>query len=349
MLPKSLMARIRHHTRPLESYNQIWLGSVGLVVIAVVLAAVVLYGNLNVGTTRYHAEFAQAAQISKGNQVTVAGIQVGTVEGVRLAGDHVVVTFTARNGIHVGQHSRAAIKLTTILGSRYLELTPVGTDGLADRTIRLANTEVPYDLQKTLAGATSTFEPLDAEQVVESVTTMNRTLQGLPEALPEALDNLQSLADIMADRRGQIGTLLTNADSLTAMLRNQKADLGVLVLQGRDLLTEITTRREAVQRLFSSATTLVDRAQTILDDDPEIRALIDNLSEFTTMMHDHDALLRSILQAAPITVRNLANATGTGNAIELNAPAGPFIDSWMCAISGRATQFNLVEYFKDCG
>jgi len=24
------------------------------------------------------------------------------------------------------------------------------------------------------------------------------------------------------------------------------------------------------------------------------------------------------------------------------------IDSWMCAISGRAKQFGMIEYFKDC-
>ncbi|OBY32373.1 MlaD family protein [Mycolicibacter kumamotonensis] len=334
--------------RPLESYHPAWLGAIGLIVIGAVLAGVVLFGNLNVGKARYHAEFAQAAQISKGNQVTVAGIQVGTVDGVQLAGDHVVVAFTVRNDVHVGEDSRAAIKLTTMLGSRYLELSPAGTGHLEGRTIRLDNTEVPYDLQKTLAGATSTFEPLDADRIVDSVKTMTRSLQGVPEALPEALANLQSLSAIMADRRDQLGTLLSNADMLTTMLRNQKADLGVLVLQGRDLLTEITTRRAAVQRLFASATTLVDRAQTILGDEPEIDRLLTNAQEFTAMMRDHDALLHNILQTAPITVRNLANATGSGNTIDLNVPAGPLIDSWACAISGRAVQFNLVEYFKDC-
>lgn len=335
-------------TRPLESYNKIWLGTIGLIVIGAVLAGVVLFGNLNLGKTRYRAEFAQAAQIGTGNQVTVAGIQVGTVEGVQLAGDHVVVAFTARNDVHVGEESRAAIKLSTILGSRYLELSPAGTGHLDHRTIPLEDTEVPYDLQKTLAGATSTFLPLDADRVVDSVKTMNRTLQGLPDALPEALDNLESLSAIMAGRRDQLGTLLSNADTLTAMLHNQKADLGVLVLQGRDLLTEITTRRTSMQRLFASATTLVDRAEQILGDEPAINQLLTNAQEFTAMMSDHDELLRNVLQTMPITVRNLANATGSGNAIDINVPAGAFIDSWMCAISGRARQFNLVEYFKDC-
>lgn len=334
--------------RPIESYNKIWLGVIGLAVIAVVMGGLVLYGALNVGKTTYRGEFAQSAQLGKGNQVTIAGIQVGAVEGVKLAGDHVVVTFNVRNDVHLGADTRASIDMTTILGSRYLALTPAGGGELDDHTIRLANTEVPFDLQRTLEGATSTFEALDADRVVESVKSLTQNLQGLPEALPEALQNLQSLATVISDRRDQLGTLVSNAETLTTMLRNQKADLGVLVLQGRDLLAEIATRRAAVQRLFASATTLVDRAKTILADEPALNQLLANAREFTAMINSHDALVRNILQSMPITVRNLANTTGNGNALDLNLPSGVLVDSWMCALSGRARQFNLVEYFKDC-
>ncbi len=54
------------------------------------------------------------------------------------------------------------------------------------------------------------------------------------------------------------------------------------------------------------------------------------------------------LQITPVTLRGVANATGTGNAIEFNAPNGLAVDSWMCAISGRAKQFGMIQYFKDC-
>lgn len=334
--------------RPIEHYNKIWLGIIALVVLGVVLAGVVLFGSLNIGKTRYHGEFKQAAQIQKGNQVTVAGIQVGTVEGVKLAGNHVEVAFNVRNDVHVGADSRAAIKLTTILGSRYLELAPAGDGSLPGRWVRLDHTEVPYDLETTLANATNAFGPVDADRVVDSVKVLNKNLQGLPEALPSALDNLQSLSNIIADRRDQLGTLLNSSDTLTAMLLAQKADLGVLVLQGRDLLRELASRRAAVQNLFASATTLVARANTVMADEPALNQLLSNAEELTKMLADHDPLLRNILQTLPITTRNFANATGTGNALELNVSSGILIDSWMCAISGRARQFNLVEYFKDC-
>ena len=334
--------------RPVESYSKVALGTIGLVMICLLLATVAFVSNLGLGETRYRAYFAQAAQIAVGDQVTIAGVPVGAVKKVALDRTRVAVTFTVHESVELGAETRAAIKLTTILGSRYLELSPAGTGELPKRTVELTHTDVPYDLQKTLAGATSTLGPVDAQRIVESIKTMNTSLQGLPDALPQALANLSSLSAIIAARRDQLGTLLTNTDSVGSLLHDQQADLGALVVQGNQILGEITARRARVQRLFEGATLLVDRAHTILRDEPELDALISNLHEFARMMADHDALVRNILQTAPITVRNLANATGSGNAIDVNIPAGLLVDSWMCALSGRARQFNLVEYFKDC-
>lgn len=334
--------------RPIESFSRPWLGVVSIAIIAAVLLATVVYSGLGVGKYRYRGEFTQAAQIHSGDAVTIAGIKVGAVERVALAGDHVVVGFNVDRGIPLGADTRAAIKLTTILGSRYLELSPAGAGRVENRTITLSHTQVPYDLQRTLAGATRTLGPVNADRFVESLTMLNTSLGGVDEELPQALHNLQAMADIIADRRGQLGTLLTNTETLTTMLRSQRANLGALVLQGRDVLREIATRRAAVQQLFASATTLVDRTSAIIGDEAAVNELIHDFGEFMQMTADHDALLRSFLQSTPVALRNFTNATGSGNAADVYLPAGIFVDSWMCALSGRAKQFNLVEYFKDC-
>jgi phospholipid/cholesterol/gamma-HCH transport system substrate-binding protein len=334
--------------RPVDSYNKIWLGATALGVIAAIIAAVLLIGALDLGKTQYRAEFAQAAQLRAGDPVKVAGISVGTVDGLDLDGDRVIVKFKVRNNVHLGSDTHAAIKLTTLLGSRYLELTPAGDDDLDPRTIALANTQVPYNLQEALADATTTFEQIDADRITESLTTLTQSLNGVPEALPQALRNLRSLSTIIADRRDQLRTLLTNTDTLTALIRNQKANLGALILQGRDLLGELVSRHDSLIRLFASTTALVDTLHRILGDQPGLNALLTSLQDLSRMIASHDALLRNTLQVLPIPMRNIANATGSGTALDAATLNGPLIDSWMCAISGRAEQFNLVEYFKDC-
>ena len=334
--------------RPIEKYNKIWLGAVSLGLTVTAVVGILMIGSLAVGETGYRAEFAQAAQIRQGDQVTIAGISVGTVRDLKLAGDRVLVGFKVRNDVHLGSHTRAAIKLTTLLGSRYVALSPAGDGDIDRRIIALANTSVPYDLQNTLADATSTFEQVDADRIAESMAVLSQSLDGVPEALPQALDNLKSLSALISGRRGQIGSLLTSTDTVTAMIRDQKANLGALVLQGRDLLGEIVSRRAAVERLFASTAALVNTIKSILNDEPGITEMLSSMRDLMRMIAEHDALLRNILQVAPVPLRNIANATGSSTALDINVPAGVLIDSWMCAISGRAQQFNLTEYFKDC-
>lgn len=334
--------------KPIEGYRRTSLALVALTTIGVLVGVIVLIAQTSPGRTTYRGEFAQAASVVKGDQVTVAGIQVGAVTGLRLAGDRVIIDFDVDDNVHVGPVSRLAVKLTTLLGTRYLELSPAGTGPLPNRTIPLANTAVPYDLQQTLADATTTFEQVDADKIAESLGTLSKALTGLPQALPQTLSNLQSLSTVIADRRDQIGTLLASTDKLTAMIRNQKATLGSLILQARDLLGQLTRRRAAVEQLFAGATGLVDKSKAILDDAPNITAVLNSLSAVMDKIHKNDALLRNAFQIMPVTLRNLANATGTGMGLDLGLPMGSLADSWLCALSTRAPQFQLPEYFKDC-
>lgn len=332
----------------LEAVNKIWLGAAVLVLIAVLVAVLLGVKRAALGYASYQAEFLQAAQLGAGNPVMIAGISVGTVTGTRLAGDHVVAEFTVRDSLLLPDQTRAAIKLTALLGSRYLELTPLGTGAMQPRIIPLTRTAVPYDLQATLTDATTTFEAVDADKISQSLQTLTQGLTGVPEALPQALDNIKSLAQIIAVRRDQLGALLRSVDTVTATIRDQKANLGSLVLQGRTLLGDVVTRRAAVQQLLTSTTALIQTVSRLLQDAPGFDKTLAALRNFTQMIASHDALLRNTLQALPIPLRNLANATGSGTAIDLNVPAGILVDSWMCAISGRAQQFGMIEYFKDC-
>lgn len=344
---KRALARIKLRGA-LEDHNRVRLGLIALVVIASVVGSIGLVGAVNIGKIVYRAEFSQAASVRKGDQVSVAGIPVGKVESLKLVADRVDIALSIDRNIHLGGDTKADIRLTTLLGSRYIEVTPGRSGNLANRTIPLQNTAAPYDLQTALADATTTFDQIDADQIAESMTTASRSLHGLPEALPAALRNLQALSKVVSDRRDQIGTLLASTDKLTTTIKDQKANLGLLVRQGGDLLNEITTRRAAVERLFDGTTAMVAALSRILNDAPALNDMLASVRDFSRMIAEHDALFRNTLQVLPIALRNAANASGSGTAIDGTFTSGPLIDSWMCAISGRAKQFGLVEYFEDC-
>ena len=335
--------------RPMEEWNKTLLGVIALIVVSALIGALLLVKALAPGYRDYSAQFAQAAALQVGNPVTVAGIEVGTVSGLKLAGDHVVVDMRVRNNVPLGKDSRAIIKITTILGSRYLALEPGGGGGLPNNTIDLNHTEVPYDLQQALADVTTTFEQVDTDQFAQSLGILGKQLETLPPVVPQAMRNIQSLSNIIATRRDQLGELLKTTEQVSNTLHSQQANIGVMVRQGQQLVGEFVTRQATFHAMMAALTKLVENLNKITGNDrPQLEALLANLRKLSDMLGQHDDLLRSILQSGPITLRQLANATGTGNAVDLGVSNGLLIDSWMCAISGRAKQLNMIQYFQDC-
>jgi virulence factor Mce-like protein len=335
--------------RTLESYNSTWLGFIAIAVVAVLMGAMLMIKVANVGYQHYTARFLQAAALQIGNPITIAGIPVGEVTSMKLAGDHVEAGLKVRNDVVLGEDSRATIKITTILGSRYLSLDPEGPNTLPDNTFDLTQTEVPYDLQEALADVTTTYEQVDSDKFAQTLGILGTQLEGLPPVVPQALENTHTLSTIIAERRDQLGELLKTTELISNTLHRQQSTIGTMINEGNSLLGEFVARRASFQAMMDALTNLVETLSGIVvDDRPELEALLQNIRELSDMLGQHDDMLRSTLQSGPVALRGLANATGTGNAVDLNASNGLLVDSWMCAISGRAEQFGMIEYFQDC-
>ena len=157
------------------------------------------------------------------------------------------------------------------------------------------------------------------------------------------------LSSIIAQRRDQVGQLLKNTEQVTNTLHNQQARIGNLVNQGQDLMGVFVARRAVFHAMMQSLQSLVDvLSKIVVNDRPALDALLKDMADFTGLMGKHSDLMRNMLQVSPVFMREAANMTGDGNAIVCNVPDGAVIDSWMCAISGRAKQFGMIPYFKDC-
>lgn len=326
------------------------IGIIAVATLVVALTVTVVLNSLPLGARTYHAEFAQAAGIGAGDAVTWAGIPVGTVSDTRLAGDRVEVTLTIDDdAVVLGADTRASIKLTTLLGSRYVELRSTGTGELPGNRIPLSQTSVPYDLETALQDVTTTFDRIDADRSAESMTTLARELDGVPALIPGILDDVRALSAVIASRRDQIGALLTSTAQVSTAIDQQQADLAAVVGRARDLLGQINARQAALTRLLTAATTLVQRLEPIVvGEQAEIEQLLTDLHAMTAMIAGHDDLLRNILQILPVPWRLFANATGSGPELDANAPDGAFIDSWMCALSATAIASGRTPYLEDC-
>lgn len=335
--------------RVLEDRNITLVGLVALGVLATLMASLVIITKIGPGYKKISADFIQAAALLPKNPVTVAGIPVGTVTGMKLNGDHVTVDMKVQNNLNIGKDSRATIMVTTILGSRYVSLQPGDGGPLSNNTIDVNHTAVPYDLQQALQDVAINYGDVNTDNLAHAIGVLGKQIESLPPLIPKAMDNLKRLSTVMADRREQVGSMLKTMDMVTTTLHRQQTSIGSMVNQGQQLFGEFVARRAAFHQMIVSLTRLVSVLNdTVINDRPQVDELLANMNTLTGLLAQHDDMLASILQSAPVALRGLANATGTGNAIDTNFTNGILVDSWMCAISGRAQQFNMIQYYKDC-
>ena len=99
-------------------------GAFAFVMVLLTVSLFFIFGQYRTGsTTGYSALFTDVSRLKTGQTVRVAGIRVGTVNGISLRPDKkVVVTFDADRSVVLSNGTRAVVRYLNLVGDRYLEL-----------------------------------------------------------------------------------------------------------------------------------------------------------------------------------------------------------------------------------
>jgi phospholipid/cholesterol/gamma-HCH transport system substrate-binding protein len=292
------------------------IGAIGLAVLAVL---VLLAFNiqklpfLGQGTT-YHAAFAEAGGIASGDPVKIAGVDVGKVTGVDLENAHVMVTFTVKGSQRLGTETSAAVKLQTLLGKKYLAVTPAGSGRLsAGREIPLSRTTPSYDVVDAFSDLTTTTEQIDSGQLATSLETLATTFKDSPADVKASLDGLSRLSRTIASRDDQLRQLLSRASAVSGTVASRNAQVASLVQNGNLLLQELDSRRAAIHTLFLNTSRLAEQLTGLVQDNrAQLQPALTQLHQvLTTLQGEQASLSKGIQLLAPFT-RVFANALGNG-------------------------------------
>lgn len=308
-----------------RSRNPITIGITGLVVIALVLLAAIYSDDLPLigGGTTYKGEFSEAAGLKSGDEVRIAGVKVGKVTGVKLAGASVVVSFKVKDA-WVGDQTRAAIKIKTLLGQKYLSLEPEG-NAVADpgQVIPRSRTAAPYDVLEAFRGLADTVNNIDTTQLAKSFEVLSQTFADTPNSVKGALTGLQSLSKTISSRDDQLAKLLDNTQQITQTLADRDAEVAKLLSDGNLLLDEIRKRKDAIDKLLTGTQTLAQQLKGLVDDNSkQLDPVLTQLDQFTATLQRNQAdLAKGIENLAPF-VREFTNTLGNGR----------WFDNYICGL-----------------
>ncbi|MCL2388895.1 MAG: MlaD family protein [Elusimicrobia bacterium] len=248
--------------------NETKLGIFAVMGIGAIIFSIMMTGGMTLRRTyQIRITFDNVAGIPQKARVKVAGVDIGAVRRIELAGNHAIVTAAIDKRNHLFEDATARIVSMGIIGTKYIEVTP-GTS--TRRRLKdgdtIQGTTIP-SLEASFTGV--------AAQLSEFLTSVNRdTPEGtIADNLAAAIINIKrfsaDMALIAADNRDDIREIMEEIrlvaqrlNYITKQISEGHGILGRLInddAMGDELkksIVSIRTTAEGLERVFATTRTL---------------------------------------------------------------------------------------------
>ncbi|WHU47681.1 MCE family protein [Gordonia sp. L191] len=276
------------------------IGLIGIVVTAMVVVVALQMDKLPLISpiSTYTAYFDDAGGLVTGDIVTVAGVNVGTVEGIRLAstdaGTKAAVSFRMNDTVSMGTDTQAAIKTETVLGRRNLTILPHGTGRIEPGgEIPNRNTVAPYSLTDALDNATDTLSQTNTAELNKALDTLSVTFSATPDQVQGAVDGVAKLSKAVADRDNALRELLAKASGVTQVIGDRSKQLNQLLLDANMLLGELQFRRAAIAQLISGTRDVAAQISGFINDNnTQLTPVLDKFNKVLDILNDNENNLK---------------------------------------------------------
>jgi phospholipid/cholesterol/gamma-HCH transport system substrate-binding protein len=214
------------------------------------------------------ADFPRTVSLYEGSDVKILGVAVGTVDSVVPAGTKVRVKFSYDSKYKVPKDAKAAVISPSIVGDRFVQLTPAYTGG-----------ETLEDNAKL--GIDRTATPLELDEIFGSINDLNIALgpDGANKADGSGVGPLTRLLDSTARNFGgqgvQFNKTLKNLGAFTKTLADNKDELFGTLAQVEDF-TNTLAKNDGTVRKFNDS--LASGADLLAGEREELAAVLKNLS-----------------------------------------------------------------------
>jgi phospholipid/cholesterol/gamma-HCH transport system substrate-binding protein len=289
-------------------------------------------------TNTYHALFTDASGLRSGDDVDIAGVRVGRVTGEELSTDREVVdgkrypnlalvTFDVDTAQRLPPNVHAVIRYQDLLGARFLSLiNPEPTPGvmqpgatiLPDRTTPALSLTDLFNGFKPLFTALS---PQDANQLAAEVVA---DFEGEGSNITALLGNVARLTNHLADRDQLIGQVIDNLNSVLGTVATHRGDLATLISQLESLTAGLSADRHQIGASLGGLDAVARSVSSLAQQaDPALHHDLRDLSKLAKSLVRHKQLLQSAVRALPKGAAAFTRALGYGS----------WLNGYVCSIA----------------
>ena len=288
----------------------------------------------------YHAVFSDATGLITGDDVRIAGVQVGQVTGINLhPGNLADVTFTVHNNIPLSVSTQAALKYRNIVGQRYLELSEGAGSSAplrAGGTIPLSQTTPALDLNALFNGFRPLLQSIDPTQVNQLSYSIIQVFQGEGGTIDSLLSQVASLTSTLANHSTVIDQLIQNLNSVLATVDAHSTQLTELIGNMRDLVAGLAADRTAIGNSLAGINQLdVSTGNLLRQVRPPLKGSIAGLAQVAGTLDKNQGTLQTWLNGLPGQLAQMDNT----------ASYGSWANMFMCSMQGKVSIPGSAAYY----
>nr|WP_101947867.1 MCE family protein [Mycobacterium sp. 3519A] len=313
---------------------------VAIFTVAMLLVAaflVVTFGQFRFAANNaYHATFATASRLKAGQDVRMAGIQIGSVQDVKLMPDNSVdVTFEMNKRYRLYSSSRAIVRYQNLIGDRYLEIAS-GPGDLnlipPGGTLDKSQTQPALDLDALLGGLRPGLKGLDGNKINQVSDAIIELLQGQGGALSDLLNSTSQFTTTLAGQDQLIGDVISNLNTLLGTVNNKGTQFDTAVDQLQQLISGLAQNRDAIAGAIPPlASTTTDLTELLQNGRRPLQGVVENLRPLATTLDKRKDEINAQIDPAAENYRRLAQLGAYGSffniyfcsvRFKINGPAG---------------------------
>ncbi|HEX2849437.1 MAG TPA: MCE family protein [Acidimicrobiales bacterium] len=296
--------------------------TVGVVITAGLAMAI---GNIHPFRHTYSvsATFDDVTGLLPDDNVKVAGVSVGKVQGIRVEHGRAVVKMSIDQNVRVPRDSEAVIRWRNLLGQRYVYVVP-GTAATVLRSgDRIAKTRSVVDLGELFNRLGPIVQAIDPSKVNEFLDAVVAALDGNEVKLRQAVDDLATLTSALAQRDQAIGRMIQNLDTVAGTITSRDREIRSVL---DNLLSLAQTFHDNTDVLNQAITDLggVSHNMSIL--------LANNRAEIDRIIANLNTLLAVVKQKLPQLDDTLNHLDEGAAALFRSASYGEFLNQEILCI-----------------
>ena len=281
-----------------------------LVLVAAVLLAIM---SIKVGALaqvgdqiRVTVVLSDAAGLTEGAAVRVAGVQVGQVNGMGVDHDKARLDVTLSQDAGLRSDAKLQVRARSILGEKYLELTPQSKDAPliadgAELTVPTPQTEID-ELVNSLGPLVSA---MDAEAMYLAMERLGDALEKDPDQIARMLQNVDTILSNGAAASGDLDGMMSDTRETLGTLNQMVKDARPMLAKTDTVMGRIDSATEGLPKISEDVEVMVSDARAMVKDSHAL------LKRLEGSMDDMETVLENMSEIDKWELRRLLREEGT--------------------------------------